>query len=131
MPPADFLFFSLQQILTELVECERYRCTTTALALFTRPLDRCASPFIIPLWLHPMFYTKPSNGFLHNLKIKFLFEDIERDPETETIRKGDFFLYSFAVMNFIMHHFGAEIVSMELGQKMPAIRGHVDQDILW
>jgi hypothetical protein len=34
-------------------------------------------------------------------------------------------------MNFIMHHFGAEIVSMELGQKMPAIRGHVDQDILW
>ena len=90
MPPADFLFFSLQQILTELVECERHRCTTTALAFFMRPLDRFASHFTIPLSLHLMFYTKPSNGFLHNLKVKFLFEDVERDPETETIRKGIF-----------------------------------------
>ena len=131
MSPADFLFFRLQHMLTKPVACELQRCATIALALFMRPLDRCASHFIIPLWLHLMFYTEPSNGFLHNLKVKLLFEDVEREPEPETIGQGYFFLHRFTVMNFIMHHFGAEIVSVELGEKMPAIGGHVDQDVLW
>ena len=91
MSPADFLFFSLQHMLTEPVACELQRCATIALALFMRPLDRCTSPFIIPLWLHLMFYTEPSNGFLHYLKLKLLFEDVEREPEPETIGQGYFF----------------------------------------
>jgi hypothetical protein len=72
MSPADFLFFSLQHMLTEPVACELQRRATIALALFMRPFDRCASNFIIPLWFHLMFYTEPSNGFLHNLKVKLL-----------------------------------------------------------
>ena len=51
MSLADFLFFSLQHMLTELVACELQRCTTTAFTLFMRPLDRRASHYIIPLWL--------------------------------------------------------------------------------
>ena len=85
MSPADFLFFRVQHMLTEPVTGELQRGTTTALTFFVRPLDRLLGHFLIPLRLDLVFNTEPGDGLLYNLQVKLLLENVERQPETETI----------------------------------------------